>query len=113
MGIHENARLEKRDKARAKREAAPPWSASPTGEGAVSWLEADMRALHSLVATVCDQGCSVQLTRTRDGGALGIRVYDDALEAKTVWARPGTELTDLISAITKYYEERGNEGRRG
>lgn len=107
MAIHDNNRLEKRDKSRGKGKETAPWERDAKGDGAVTWSDVDSDLLRATTAAVCAAGASIQLTRTRDGGSLGVRIYDDALEVKTVWERPGEGLEALLETIRQYYAQNG------
>ena len=92
---------------RPKREKKAPWAHVGDSADAVSWDSVDPVLIVAVVATVCSAGASIQFTRTRDGGALGVRVYDDEIAAKTVWARPGGELDRVLETIRNYYAAEG------
>lgn len=61
--------------------------------------------LVELIDTINAAGGAVMLTRSSDGGALGIRIYHDDVEAKTAWVTDPDEFEDLLEIV---YEHFGN-----
>lgn len=66
----------------------------------VHWTDAATDSILEMVDAVTDAGGAVMLTRSQDGGTLGIRVYHDDYDLKTYWARPGEEMDALVATIT-------------
>jgi len=110
VSIHDNSRLEKKDKARSKKLSKTPWAAPSAKGKEVNWEAVDGFLLASMIDAVCRAGASVQLTRTKDGGSLGVRVYDDGMEIKTEWERPDEGLEALLEAIRDYYLQQLEQG---
>lgn len=55
--------------------------------------------LHDAICAVTAAGDAIQFSRSRDGGAFGIRVYDGS-NSPTKWCNtPGEALTVLLSII--------------
>ena len=109
MGIHDNARIEKKDKQRAKKQLPLPWESKGTEQEPVSWTAVDPHLIAYVVGATCSASASVQFTISRDQGSLGFRVYDDALETKTAWYRPGEGLEDVLYAVGDYYRVQAGE----
>lgn len=65
----------------------------------VSWKDVDQEGLHGLVEFIVGHGGGVMFNRSRDGGALGVRVYHDDLENKTLWFRDQDEFDELCQAV--------------
>lgn len=66
----------------------------------VYWADCFPANVVEMIDAVTHAGGAIMLTRSQDGGTLGIRVYHDDYTLKTYWARPGDELDDLVSSIT-------------
>ena len=113
MSIHDNQEIEARDKRRGKKKTTPPWRAQGSTQDAQDWADVDPLLIAYVVAAVSGAGGSVQFTRTRDGGALGVRVYDDSIKTATEWGRAGEGLEDLLYLVADHYQKSlGKEVRR-
>lgn len=113
MSIHVNQKLEKKDKARAKRQLPLPWEAQGEDSTPVSWEQVDPLLVAYVVQATCGASSSVQFTTSRNQGALGVRVYDETLETKTAWARPNEGLDELLYTVGDYYrKQQGLEIKR-
>lgn len=64
-------------------------------KGGLTWLEADAAELLKVVAAVIEDGAAILLARTSDGGALVIRVVDDAGSHAWYPASPEALAADL------------------
>jgi hypothetical protein len=113
MGIAKNQQHDKKD-ARGKARNVPlPWAGNVETPEADSWDDVEGYLIAYVVQAVGGAGGSVQFTVTRDGGALGVRVYDDAIATRTEWARVGDGLEDLLYRIGDYYRQKaGKETQR-
>lgn len=113
MSIHDNERLEKADAKKSRNKLATPWTRREDPESTQSWSDIDALLIAYVVRAVSGGGGSVQFTRTRDGGALGVRVYDDKLKTSTEWSRVGEGLEELLYRLGDYYRAKvGEEAQR-
>lgn len=113
MSGHDNARIEAKDKKRKHAQQKLPWDLPDDPNEAQSWEDVEPYLIAYVVQAVSGGGGSVQFTRTANGGALGMRVYDDAYPTKTEWARVGDGLEDLMYKIADYYQSKmGKENKR-
>lgn len=97
-----------------KREYAPaPWAEEKVEQDKVSWSDVDGLLIAYLVTATSEGGASVQFTLARDGGALGVRIYDEAFETRTEWVRPGENAEELMFQIADYFRKKiGEEALR-
>ncbi len=109
MSIHDNEQLEKRDKRKGSGKQETPWSVKDAPETPQSWAAVEGLLIAYVVCAVSGGGGSVQFTRTQDGGALGVRVYDDKIKTRTEWSRVGEGLEELLYKIGDYYRARAGE----
>ena len=95
--------LAKRDKRTAAKEAKKKKEFGGGDTASLSpayWADCFPANVIEMIDAVTEAGGAIMLTRSQDGGTLGIRVYHDDYTLKTYWARPGDELDDLVSSIT-------------
>jgi len=105
MGIAKNSKLEARDKSKKIEQQRLPWEKDTGTPSVCTWDEIDALLVAYVVCAVGNAGGSAQFTGSRDGGALGIRVYHDDAKSRTVWGQPGEGLEDTLFAIADYYAE--------
>lgn len=79
----------------------------------VFWAELSSQAVLDVLTAVTGQGGAVMLTKSTDGGALGVRVYHDDHKVKTVWFRPDEDGESALDEITRYYTEYEAGGEDG
>lgn len=110
----ENEAWRKKRAAEMKKEyEVTPWQSKTEPEPQASWDEVDSLLVAYVVVATTGAGASVQFTQSRDGGTLGVRVYDDSIKTKTEWERPDEGLSDLLYRIGDYYRlKSGREVQR-
>lgn len=59
---------------------------------AADWSTVDQQLLYRTVVAITRKGCAVQFGKTRDGGALAVRVVGDGPEPYTDYVRPSENL---------------------
>lgn len=105
MGWQDNQAQEKKDKRKGGKRKAAPWAEGESRQDAVRWREVEEMLVAYVVDAACQSDASVQFTRSRDGGALGVRVYDEAFIPRTQWGRPGGEIEDILRQIGDHYSK--------
>lgn len=103
MGTHQNNTKPKRKSTAPERVSALPWEAIDAEGERADWGEIAEELIADVVQVVCSRGHSVQFTVTRDGGALGVRVYDEQMPKKTVWAHGIEDVNDMLEKIVNHY----------
>lgn len=103
MGTHQNNGKTTTTKTKAKPRKRLPWETDLTGEGDASWAEVSETLVADTIVAACAGGASVQFTMSRDGGTLGVRVYDEKMPKKTVWARHGGEIEEVLEKIITHF----------
>lgn len=84
---------------------APPWAEKSTAADRVSWADIDGLLIAYVVTATVEGGASVQFTLSRDGGSLGVRIYDEAFDTKTEWVRPGEGAEELLFKIADHFRK--------
>lgn len=113
MSGHVNQKQEKADRKRALKQEKLPWATEDAEVGECAWEEVEANLVAYAVYAVDGVGASIQFTCSRDRGALGVRVYDEAVVSKTEWGRPNDDIEDLLYRIGDYYREKaGKEKQR-
>lgn len=103
MSTQDEMSLEARDKKTAAKDTKKKKEFGQEGGTSLSpvyWADSFPANVIEMIDAVTHAGGAVMLTRSQDGGTLGIRVYHDDYTLKTYWARPGEELDELVSSIT-------------
>lgn len=103
MGNQDALQHDTRDKKRTRKEKKQKKEFGFVETSSLSpayWADCHPSNTIEMIDAITAAGGAVMLTRSQDGGTLGIRVYHDDYTLKTYWARPGDELDDLVSNIT-------------
>lgn len=90
---------------KGKGKMAAPGASRRGEQGAVFWGEVNPDTLIAVLEAVVSCGGAVMFSRAADCGALGVRVYHDDHEIKTVWGRPDDDLSAKLQQIASYYAD--------
>ncbi len=72
-----------------------------------NWTAINAEMVISMVGMVTEAGGAVMLTRSRDGGVCGVRIYHDDVLPDTIWF---TE-DEAQSVLFEIYENFNGEGK--
>jgi hypothetical protein len=106
MGNNDRVEHKPQRSKKPQTQARLPWEGERENNGALSWDVVDDEVILNAIVTACAHGGSIQFTASRDRGALGVRVYDDALPTKTVWAEDEDKAVAVLQAIIDHYVPR-------
>lgn len=88
MGAEKQKALNSKSRGKKTRERVVLGGSPEDSEAAVDWRAVDWDWAVTLIIRIHDVDGAVMLTRSRDGGACGLRIYHDLVEAKTYYFRP-------------------------
>lgn len=93
MGVEKQRAIEKRNGRAKKREKVILGGGEEYLDSVVDWRAVDWDWAIPIIIRIHDANGAVMLTKSKDGGALGIRIYHDLVEAKTYYFRPDDTAT--------------------
>lgn len=110
MSVAKNQKQAKTSPRKKTPQEALPWDETKQDGTDYAWTDVGEEVLINVIEVVCGSGNSLQFTVSRDGGQLGIRVYDHELATKTVWASGNGDMDRVLENIIAHYTSRTQSG---